>query len=233
MQNELNEISMKVKRTDRLESKPSRYLWEYHYDVYVVDKILIPRLVKTNITPNQITFFGFIFAMFSLICLYNHYHILAGISFFIYATADWCDGKVARYKNMTSKLGHYFDAGIDLVTYNVVFIIAYTAYDTNGYILLFMLFAFNLHSLVATLYIVPNLKKLTKIYRFGIKKYFMDKNLILGADIVLFTIIVIFACLFEIFNLSMFLIGIAYFFDMLYRLHELKINQVIESLKNH
>lgn len=116
----VNEISMKVKRTDRLESKPSRYLWEYHYDVYVVDKILIPRLVKTNITPNQITFFGFIFAMFSLICLYNHYHILAGISFFIYATADWCDGKVARYKKITSRLGYFLDRTTDFIAFNFI-----------------------------------------------------------------------------------------------------------------
>lgn len=69
-------------------------------------------LLKTNITPNQITLFGIII---SLICgiffSFGNYKnlIIAAILSQLTLVMDLLDGQVARYKNMQTMFGRWYD----------------------------------------------------------------------------------------------------------------------------
>jgi len=73
-------------------------------------------LLKTNITPNQVSFFSFLMAMVgagllffgNITCL-----IISGILVQIASIVDGCDGEIARLKYQESDYGAWFDACLD------------------------------------------------------------------------------------------------------------------------
>jgi CDP-L-myo-inositol myo-inositolphosphotransferase len=78
--------------------------------------ILTKYLVKTRITPNQISFFSFILSLFaSCLFFFSGYLPLAigGLSIQFCSIIDGCDGEVARLKYLESKFGAWFDAVLD------------------------------------------------------------------------------------------------------------------------
>ncbi len=69
-------------------------------------------LVKTPITANFITIFGFIIGIIGLLLIGigNNFLIITGfILLYIYYISDEVDGEVARYKKQTSLRGIYYD----------------------------------------------------------------------------------------------------------------------------
>lgn len=69
-------------------------------------------LLHTPITGNQVTFFMFVFGLFSAICFMfgNYYLNLLGILYFhISIILDGSDGQVARYRKEVSSKGVYYD----------------------------------------------------------------------------------------------------------------------------
>ena len=81
-------------------------------------KYLVKFLVKTSLTPNQITFISFILSLVAALLFsfgrYN-YQVIAGILVLFSFYLDYCDGPVARLKNMTSVYGAWFDSITDRV----------------------------------------------------------------------------------------------------------------------
>ena len=79
---------------------------------------LTPILLKTSITPNQITFLSLIFGLLcaSCFCLGSYKLGVIG-SFFLVISyiLDNCDGEVARIKNMSSEFGAKFDDAVDWI----------------------------------------------------------------------------------------------------------------------
>jgi phosphatidylglycerophosphate synthase len=73
---------------------------------------LTPVLLKTTITPNQITAISLTFGLLCAICFISGNYI-AGIVGALLMTASYtfdnCDGEVARVKNMSSDFGAKFD----------------------------------------------------------------------------------------------------------------------------
>ncbi len=73
-------------------------------------------LLKTDITPNQISFFSFLIAMAgaallffgNVTCL-----IISGVLVQIASIVDGCDGEIARLKHQQSDFGAWFDACLD------------------------------------------------------------------------------------------------------------------------
>lgn len=66
-------------------------------------------LLKTPLTPNAITVLGIVFSIFSGIA-YAFNEIICGSVLLIFAIlADFSDGEVSRYRQMTSKQGSYLD----------------------------------------------------------------------------------------------------------------------------
>ena len=73
---------------------------------------LTPILLKTSITPNQITAVSLLFGLLCAVCFISGNHI-AGIIGALLLTASYtfdnCDGEVARIKKMSSEFGAKFD----------------------------------------------------------------------------------------------------------------------------
>jgi|Deesub1362A_J573_1020465.scaffolds.fasta_scaffold00051_115 CDP-L-myo-inositol myo-inositolphosphotransferase len=70
-------------------------------------------LVKTRITPNQMTFVSFFFGILSAVLFGLNKNIYAGIFAQITSILDGCDGEIARIKGTESKFGAYFDSITD------------------------------------------------------------------------------------------------------------------------
>jgi CDP-L-myo-inositol myo-inositolphosphotransferase len=78
--------------------------------------ILSRRLVKTGITPNQISLFSFFCSLLAagLFALEGHFTLLLGGILAQFASViDGCDGEVARLKFLTSEYGGWLDAVLD------------------------------------------------------------------------------------------------------------------------
>ena len=83
-------------------------------------------LMKTKITPNQVTFFSFLIAIAAAIFIFLGGYdnlIVGGILIFVFMLLDNVDGEIARLKWKTSKLGHWLD-GIAGFISNELLIIA-------------------------------------------------------------------------------------------------------------
>ena len=82
-------------------------------------------LVRTPITPNQITALSLVFGLGAgIVCLKADYlSILIGaILFLICYVLDNCDGEIARLKNMQSRFGMRFDTFVDWLVHAVFFV---------------------------------------------------------------------------------------------------------------
>jgi CDP-L-myo-inositol myo-inositolphosphotransferase len=73
-------------------------------------------LLKTKITPNQISLISFIIGLFGALFFYFGDHVFlvfGGILVQMSSIIDGCDGEVARLKLVESKYGGWFDAVLD------------------------------------------------------------------------------------------------------------------------
>jgi CDP-L-myo-inositol myo-inositolphosphotransferase len=79
-------------------------------------KISIPlsrMLVRTPLTPDQISFFSFFLGLFSAMLFALNHVFYAGILAQFSSIIDGCDGEVARMKDTRSKFGAYLDSLLD------------------------------------------------------------------------------------------------------------------------
>jgi phosphatidylglycerophosphate synthase len=77
---------------------------------------LTPVLLRTSITPNQITALSLLFGLLSAVSfMFGNYviNIIGSLLLTISYTLDNCDGEVARVKNMSSEFGAKFDDMVD------------------------------------------------------------------------------------------------------------------------
>ena len=115
-----------------------------HSDSPIIDRYIIRKisgfitglLVKTPVTPNQVTIISLILGIASA-AFFSHgahtYTIIAGLFYFISTVFDQCDGEVARYKQMTSDFGKTFDIIVDSIVNTTITIgITIAIYKTNG-----------------------------------------------------------------------------------------------------
>jgi len=94
--------------------------------VYIELGFLFTRLlVKTKITPNQITWFwGWMLVVSSLLFLTGNLwlYILGAVGWMVFISMDYTDGHVARYKKMFSKRGMFFDTMCHRITWPLLFL---------------------------------------------------------------------------------------------------------------
>ena len=96
-------------------------------------------LVKTNITPNHISFFSFVLccigAFFFFLGEY-HYLLLGAILAQVSSIVDGCDGEIARLKFQETEFGAWFDAVLDrYADAFLLFGLTYYVYFPSGDIL--------------------------------------------------------------------------------------------------
>lgn len=86
------------------------------YYRYPIARLLVRGLVKTPVTPNQITFVQpFLAALAGYLLTYNEWKYLVGaaVAFEVRSILDCADGTLARAKKMSSPSGHAIDAMAD------------------------------------------------------------------------------------------------------------------------
>ena len=82
------------------------------------------RLLRTAVTPNQITAFNLLIALLAAFCVaWGEYpvRILGALLIQFHSILDGCDGEVARLKGSASKFGAWFDTLTDDFSNNLFF----------------------------------------------------------------------------------------------------------------
>lgn len=206
------------KRRDR-----TMHVAEYFYTMKVVNPLL-PVLARTFITPNMVTIFNSFLALLIFYLSYLQKFSIVALLIQIYLFLDILDGNLARYKNMKSALGAKLDSINDKTFYTLVyFFIGYKAVPL--FLILGVALLINLYGIIATYYIVPRLRKLNKIERHGLKKYFMDRGFIIGMDLGTIDILTTVFLLLNLIQPLYIVLVVGLIFDIVYRLRELKYNE--------
>lgn len=157
------------------------YVMERLYTTLVV--WMLPLIARARITPNQVTITNLANGVLILVLISTHYYAAAAVLIQIYLFLDILDGNLARYRNMSTRLGGILDNVGDRFFYNAVMVVIGLSTAVHWGWILFFLLAHNLHSAIATLYIVPSIRKVQVYRRFGLKKILMERGIILGMDL--------------------------------------------------
>ncbi|WP_244834817.1 CDP-alcohol phosphatidyltransferase family protein [Clostridium sp. BJN0001] len=212
--------------------KKIMHLAEAFYTNVIVNPIL-PLVAKTPIKPNYITISNILISVFIYYLAFMNNLTIVAVLIQLYLFFDVLDGNLARYINARSKLGAKLDFWSDRFFYNLIFIsIGYGR--VNILLLLAVVVCVNLYAIIPTYYIVPNLRKLKNIKRFGFKKYMMSKGYIIGMDLGTVDFLLTFFLITRLISLTnlFILITAGYIIDLMYRIIELKINQKISGGRN-
>mgnify|MGYP006113503565 CR=1 FL=1 len=98
-----------------------------------ISYLITPFFIFLKISPNIITFLNFIISILSLILIFlgNEIFFNYGIFlYFLYRTIDFCDGGVARYKNISTFYGRFIDAVADIFFNSfILFSLSFFAYE--------------------------------------------------------------------------------------------------------
>lgn len=70
-------------------------------------------LAKTPVTPNALTWFGFLLAIVAAVLISLEYLLIAGIVLLIAGFFDLLDGALARHTNRASRFGAILDSTLD------------------------------------------------------------------------------------------------------------------------
>ena len=157
---------------------------------YWVEKIytdavirMLPAIAKTGITPNQVTILNILNGLLILLLIGQQHYIPAALLIQLYLVLDILDGNLARYRQLSSRLGAILDNMGDRFFYNAVIVVIGIATKTDWMWIGFFLLAHNLHAALATYYIVPRIRKMEDFKRFAVKQWLMDRGYILGMDL--------------------------------------------------
>lgn len=80
----------------------------------------IDLLIKLKVTPNMLTMFGFILALFAGFLYSKGYFIAGGIALIVSGINDTFDGQLARRADLESKFGAFFDSTTDRLNESAV-----------------------------------------------------------------------------------------------------------------
>lgn len=103
---------MKIKNFEKKAEKKEKDSFIAHFFVRRISKHITKILLHTNVTPNQVTFFTLLLVIIAsgLFLTSNQtYLILGGFLLVISHVFDACDGEIARYRNLKSNFGKWFD----------------------------------------------------------------------------------------------------------------------------
>ena len=114
---------LKVEEGNEKEREKELFNWSYKGVTDLVTKWLWPaparrvvRLcVKAGLSPNHVTFAGFLLVILAGYCFYKGNFWLGLAAGWLMTFLDTVDGKLARVTVQSSRFGHYFDHVIDLV----------------------------------------------------------------------------------------------------------------------
>ena len=86
---------------------------------------VVKYLVKTSITPNQVTTFSLLLAAFAAVFFsfgIYFFSVIGSLLFILAKFLDHVDGQLARELKKETKLGWYYDSFVDTLTYILMFV---------------------------------------------------------------------------------------------------------------
>ena len=181
-------------------------------------------LVKSPITPNMVTLFN-LFVIVPLVCFVSikKWYFLIAILFQVYMFLDIVDGNLARNKHMQSELGRRLDIISDTIFFTVVIFFVGISLELSIISVLVPICIHQIYGLIATYYIVPQMKKMSCFKHTKLKQWFAERGIIFGMDATLETLIVSILLLTPIRGWCLGICGVLWVADLCYRLYELKI----------
>ena len=206
-----------------LKRKHFYFLEKYHTLLAVRT---LPAFARLGVTPNQVTVANLLNGLAIMALVLRGQWLPAAALVQLYLFLDVLAGNLARYRDMSSRLGAVLDNFGDRFFYNGVAVAVGWAVGNSWAWILFFLLAHNLHAAAATFVVVPAIRKNPGFRRFPFKQALMDRGLIFGMDLssqdliatlllpTPWRIYVVPACA-----------GL-YFADTLFRLAELALNQM-------
>ncbi len=122
---------MQLEAEKKIDQPPGSYSDSPIIDRYIIRKIsgfVTGLIVKTPVTPNQVTIVSLIIGIAAAV-FFSHgahtYTIIAGVLYFVSTVFDQCDGEVARLKHMETEFGWKLDIIVDAIV-NAVIVIGIT-----------------------------------------------------------------------------------------------------------
>ncbi len=130
---------MQIEARKKIDQQSGTSLDSPIIDRYIIRKIsgfITGFLIRTPITPNQVTIIslilGIISGVFFSLGEYT-YTITAGLLYFLSTVFDQCDGEVARLKQMETEFGRKLDIIVDAIANAAIVAgITFALYQTNG-----------------------------------------------------------------------------------------------------
>lgn len=122
---------MQIEAEKKINQPSGSYTDSPIIDRYIIRKIsgfISGYLIKTPVTPNQVTIISLILGIISgvFFSLGEHtYTITAGLLYFLSTVLDQCDGEVARLKQMETEFGRKLDILVDAIV-NAVIVVGIT-----------------------------------------------------------------------------------------------------------
>ncbi len=142
-----------------------RYLPVDRFIVRPLAALLVKAVLRTSITPNQLTVCSFVFGLaggFAYLGGTRVHFALAGTLVMISTIFDCADGMVARTKDMTSRFGAYLDLFLDRIADFAVLVgmsVGYSFYAQDFRYLVFGLLTVGLYFLQVSLFYIVNVYK--------------------------------------------------------------------------
>lgn len=164
-----------------------------------------------QVTPNKVSFLSLITAIlgnvFIILSIKNYWLVIIGVILLQIAFAfDCCDGEIARYKNMGSKFGAWFDSVSDRFKEIIMFsAIACTWYHRHPHTYVLVIWALTTILWLLIAYLREAKKSSWPVDRKA--EFYITKNIYIGTvDVIIF--LVCFAAVFriELYVLIIFLI---------------------------
>ncbi len=83
---------------------------------------VVKLLAKTPITPNALTWIGFLITVGAAVLIATRHLVAAGVTLLVAALFDMLDGALARSTGKTTQFGAILDSSLDRVSEAVIFI---------------------------------------------------------------------------------------------------------------
>ena len=168
-----------------------------------ISYLITPIFIYIKVTPNIITLLNFIISIFSIVLIFLGDVIFFNYGiflYFLYRVIDFCDGGVARHRNISTFYGRFIDAVADIffnsfILFSLSFF-AYEYFDSNILLITgimasiltsFDSFIYDKYSSLARWSNSQNKKKILPY----IKKTFLPKISFMYNDIITITILLL------------------------------------------
>jgi len=105
-----------VNRSSRKAPSVSRLVEARKRAAYQVARPLVRLLARTSVTPNALTWFGFLISLGAAALIGTGHLLAAGFLVLFAGLFDMLDGALARYQNKVTRFGGILDSTLDRVT---------------------------------------------------------------------------------------------------------------------